>query len=405
MSKSFKSYIIPFVEIAAKSLSVVSIFILTRLLSQEDFGEFNYINSIVLVFSVLLDLGINSKAYTLSLLNKKNELTRLYYTRLLLSLIILGLFNLSLLAFTNINFTAIGLYSIVIWGSSFVAFIKLTSRGMGFFKPDTLAIVIEPLLRVLSLSVIFFLHNKWDLNSIYVLFIIIGAISLIAVLFNAKKYFDLKWSKGLISFNELKNTIVDTRHFILYYLFMVAIQRIEIFFIREKFDYINVAVYFSAFNLIMAMQLFFRAAVTSRYKQFVDKRISFKQFSLELGASLTFIIIISYFIIPIVFDIVYPSAYINGIPIFKILLLQLPFYTINVFIINQFNVKNSSIANTYIFGLILILKLAVLFNLRGLAVNTFAWVSVSFEILTAIGFTLLMKIKKIKPENLYSQHG
>lgn len=396
MPTHYKSYIIPFVEIGAKLLSIVAIFIITRLLSQEEFGEFNYINSIVLIFSILLDLGINSKAYTLSLQNKLIDLSKLYYTRIFLSTIVLILFNFIILFFTDLSLATIGVYSIVIWLTSFIAFLKLISRGRGFYRMDVVAIIIEPFLKIILLVLVFLQINNLNLDKLYLLLLLASGIGTVVVLFKVRSYFKFNLSSNFFKWPEIQKTIFDTRHFIFYYVFLVAIQRIEIFFIKERLDFVIVAIYFSAFNLILAIQVFLRSSVTSRYKQYIDGKIGIGRVSLELGSALFVIMFISFFTIPWVFNIVYPVDYISGIPVFRVLLLILPFYLMNTFFINHFNVNNSPHINTIVLGIIFVTKLIVLLSVNFLNMANYAWLSVGFEVMVTISYGVAILKKQVK---------
>jgi len=199
MPNLYKSYIIPFIEIGAKILSIFTIFIIIRLLTQEDFGQFNYINSIVLVFSIFLDLGTNSKAYTLSLQNKLTDLSRLFYTRIILSATILILFNLIILLLTNLSFATIGVYSIVIWLTSLIAFLKLISRGRGFYRLDALAITIEPFFKTLFLIIVFYQINNISIDKLYLLLLSVSSLSIIIILLKVKNYFSFSFSSNFLN--------------------------------------------------------------------------------------------------------------------------------------------------------------------------------------------------------------
>jgi len=178
--------------------------------------------------------------------------------------------------------------------------------------------------------------------------------------------------------------------------FLVAIQRIEIFFIKERINFETVAIYFSAFNLILVIQLFLRSSITSRYKLFVDKKIGRRQLFLELGIALLVILVISYYTIPWVFSIVYTNDYFAGITIFRILLLILPFYLINTFFINHFNVINMPQINTIILSITFTVKLIVLLLLNSLTMTNYAWLSIGFEVFITLGFSIAFMPLKFK---------
>ena len=62
-----KTLLIPSVEIIAKFISFFIVIILAHFLSPSEYGTFNYVASLVLIISVLMDGGINSFIFNKSL--------------------------------------------------------------------------------------------------------------------------------------------------------------------------------------------------------------------------------------------------------------------------------------------------------------------------------------------------
>src|SRR5690606_9316926 len=66
--------LIPFIELLSKGLSFISVIIITRLLSVEDFGSYYFITSFVAWASVFMDGGISYFIINKSVKNELNNL-------------------------------------------------------------------------------------------------------------------------------------------------------------------------------------------------------------------------------------------------------------------------------------------------------------------------------------------
>lgn len=380
--------IIPFAELLAKGFSFIIMILLTRLLSIEEYGVFNYIVSLVLLMSVVMDGGINNFVFNKSLQNNIESINIYFNARFFLSLIIIGIFSVSLFVLKVNHLFDIALYSFFVFLNSTLSFFKMLARGRGLKKIDLQNILFDPFFRLILLSILFFVGSKYSLQELLISFAIVEIALFIYSFLQIKKYIYLNiiFSNMLLN---IKNVVVESKHFLLYYFFFVMIQRMDVIMISNYINPKSVALFSSAYNLYMVIILFFSSWITSSLFKSISNRSKFFQLLIFTLIIYFIIAIFLFFTIDIIYTYIYPNEYLAGSSYLKYFLIGLPFMIFTYLSIYSLNYINKQKINMIVFITISTLKLSSLLLLASNQLIVYIYVMVTFEIIMGIIYMII----------------
>ena len=137
------------------------------------------------------------------------------------------------------------------------------------------------------------------------------------------------------------------------------------FFIEKYLDVKDVAIYFSAYNIYMAIVIFVTAIISSSFPKIkllslTEQMKSFKTYYLIY----IILLLCSYGILPYVYALLFPIEYIVGAQVLFWLLCTIPFMFITYLVIFNFNYLKCESNNVKPVLFILILKLIVFLSLQ-----------------------------------------
>ncbi|WP_459897337.1 oligosaccharide flippase family protein [Desulfurobacterium crinifex] len=385
--------IIPLVELAARFFSFLTIFLLARLLSPDDFGLYNYIVSFVLIISVFMDGGINTFIFTKSLKRELQNIHLYFSGKIFLSLVILLIFSLFVFIVDRKYFIPIFFYSVFVFFNSSIAFFKMLARGQECSKIDIQAIILDPFFRFLLLSLLFVFHHKKltviSIDIILPIFAILEIFIFLYIFSNLRK--TLKISL-FISFNKtvIRNTVLivlESKFFLLYYFCFVCFQRIDILFIKAFLGNKTVGFFTSAYNLYMITLLFFSSYITSEFRRILRNPRKYTTIML-----LVYLLIALLFVkySAFIYKIIYPREYLCSSIYLKYFAISLPFSILSYFIIHYMNFKGRTLVNAAVIGILLLIKILCLNALHPTNITTFIRILVVLEILMGTIFFLTL---------------
>lgn len=376
-SSKFSKLLIPFFEMGAKAISFVVIILLTRIISIEDYGVYNFSIAIASWFTVFSDFGIGWFTFNNAVKSDKALINLSINSRLIQSLLILLV--VPLLFYENRSaFLITFLVTFFFLNTGFVKFLQTIFRGFGQSKNDVILAGSEPFLRLIFLAVVYFYKIEMSLLGICISFSIIGLFLTTAFLtINSKK---IDYRIFFPTIKEYLGLLNKTKLYFLYQFFQVGIARLDIFFIEKYLGVKDVAVYSSALNIYGAFTLFFLAVITVNLKSLLIKMKTKYFLMILLGGILTALAYHFYFIG--LFNIIYPVEYNPGAILVTIFILALPFY-IGYQVISFSNNYNNRTKYTVItFGTIFCLKLMTYFIFSVKTVMMATLIFSSFELLT-----------------------
>lgn len=388
-----KSLLVPFVEVFAKAISFANVLLLIRILNINDYADYSYIVAIVMWSSVLMDGGINSLIYNNSLRKDNSGIIRLFTGRFVLSVFVIGLISLFFAVKSPMLFLPATLFALVTYFSSSSALIKMLARGNGFSDVDLFSIVIEPILRLLILSFIYVTKNmyQYSLWSVLLLYLVS---SIIAYSFNIKKIntrivlgVQIDKLKNLL--NIVSSSIKESKLYLLYYLALVGISRLDVIFIENNMTKSDLSLFSSAFNLYQVAQLFLSSIITSQFIKIKEIKYTIIKYIVPI---ISIIIIITFYISPYFYSVLFPTEYYEGYSLLQILIFSLLPSVINYYLITNNNNNNMVLANFIILFIVFVMKLLFYMNIEIEYVSTYAYANIGAEILVLI-FLLIFKIK------------
>ncbi len=384
-----KSLLIPFVEVFSKVISFLNILLLIRILPIDDYADYSYIVAIVLWASVLMDGGINSLIYNKSLKQEITGINVLFTGRLFLSLIIIVLIAIFFIITTPTLATSAIIFSFLIYFSSSSVLIKMLSRGLGFVKVDFISIVCEPIIRLAFLLCIYFTKGYFDYSLWGVLLIYLMA-GILAFTIN-KYYLSISFSLK-IRFSSVKSVFTNiiialnqSKYYLLYYLMLIGLGRIEVLFLENYSEKTQVAIFSSTFNIYRVAQLFFFSIITSQFiKLYNNKGIIIKVFIPLLLLTIFFTNVIS----PYIFEYLFPIEYINGQFVLNVLIIAILPSVINFYFITQNNYENKVRINFILLFIVFLIKVIIYFILKPSDVLTYSYGYLIAEILLLLFFII-----------------
>ncbi len=386
--------IIPVIELLSKGFSFIIIILLTRILSIEEYGLYNYIVSLVLLISVLMDGGINNYVFNKSVKNDLENISDYFNSRIFLSFIVICLLLLFVYFYRKEYFLYVLLYSIFVFFNSSLSFFKMLARGQKYRDIDIQTIILDPFFRLFILSIIFFLDTKISLVYILEIFTGVEIIIFSLIYLSIKKNFKISFSLKNI-FSKLKFILFDSKYFLMYYLFFVAMQRIDVLFISNNMGNEAVALFSSAYNLYMVILLFFSSYLTSGFKSILESKIKLINYIKNIILFYLFISIAIFIFSDFIYTILYPAKYAMANHYLRLLLISLPFTIISYFGMYYFNYIHKTYFNVMILLFFFICKFLYLFLMNLEYVNLYIYVLISTEVLSGITYFILL-IKNMK---------
>ncbi len=395
MKKTLNNKAIPFVELFAKVISFANILLFTSILPIKEYANYSYIIAIVLWASVLMDGGINSLIYNKSLKNEKEGINELYTGRLFLSIgvtVVIVLF----FYFKNPKFVIPALlFSFITYFTSTSSLVKMLSRGLGYTKVDVIAIVVEPIFRLIVLLIIYLFKDQLDLNLSMVLFWYLLS-GILAFIINKKQiriYFELNLIA--IKSNQLYSLIVSSlqksKYYLLYYLMFIGLARIDVIYLETVTSKENLGTYSLAFQLYQVAQLFFFAIITSQFLKLYNT----KNTILKVIMPLTVLaILVTYLLSPYIFKYLFNQDYNDGQFVLNILILALIPSVLNYYFIAKNNYENMVKINFVLILLVFALKAMVYFIVDASSIFFYAFGVIISELVLLLSFIGYKQIKK-----------
>lgn len=384
--RNIPGLLIPFIEIGAKAISFVVIILLTRIITIEEYGVYNFSIAIASWFLVIADTGIGWFIFNSAIKKDKSQLNLAINTRLIQSLIVLFVVPILFNGTTN-SFLITFLITFFFLNTGFVRVLQTMFRGFGHNKNDIILAATEPLFRLFFIATIYSLNIKIDLLQVCFAFSLIGLV--LTIIFLSVNFKKLGYHLTIPKFKDYIVLINQTKVYFLYQFFQVGIARIDVFFLEKYLGSKGVAIYASAYNLYTAFTLFFLAAITANIK-FLFKRIQFRYFLLLLIGAILAALSYKYYFIDW-FTIIYPKEYGQGSTLLFLFIFCLPFYIGYQLKLFHNNYVNDTRFTAMTFGIVFLIKLMcyLYFDLK----NPFsaALYFCGFEVLT---FILIFSLSK-----------
>ena len=379
--------IIPFVEVVAKAISFVNILLLIRIFSIDEYADYSYLISIILWASVLMDSGINDLIYNKSLHKDLKGLNSLYTSKVFLSLIVvifLGIY----FSVKDPDFAIPGiLLSFVILLSSLSALFKMFSRGNGYTDVDIFTILSEPIIRLVFLMLVFISRTyfSWQFWQVILIYLLAGFLVFHLNSYRLSRYFKfkLKIKKPNTLFKEFTQTIFKTKYFLLYYLMLIGIQRIDIILIENYCIKSELAIFSSSITLFQVAYLFFFSLITSKFLVFLENP---KYLIKYLTPALIILILLSWFLSPYIYKYLFPVEYAQGSQVFNYLIISIIPSAFSLYFILKNNYYGKPFVNFTILSFALLLKIFIYNTLKSDSLETYYLVYILVESLLLILF-------------------
>lgn len=382
---------VPIFEFGAKGFSLLLMLILANYMSSEDFGVYNYVVSLVLMVSVFMDAGINNFVFNKSLQNETKQISKYLTIKFQLSLIILALFLPLTFIFINSYYLEITLYSFSLAITGCIFLLKFAARGQSESKLDIAAIMAEPPIKVLLVCTLF-LFGTLTIKNMFISFLAAGIIAFAILIMLFKRKFSFKW-EGFYSLKDTFGVIVESRRYIIYYLAMVGIQRLDVFFIKENVGFEEVAVFSSANNIYLMGQLVGRSLITSRLKSIIRMNTEGRDLTLIVGLFTVGAAVVA-IISPYIFYFVFPETYADGANYLRILVVGIPFYCINTFFAFYNNYQDRTNVNVLVFVASITFKGVILYVAQFRIIEMYVYEIVGIEILITVFYILFYFLNK-----------
>ncbi|MCB0430213.1 MAG: oligosaccharide flippase family protein [Flavobacteriales bacterium] len=380
--------VIPVLEVTGRMMAFLSVILVTRILSVEDYGRYSYVLSIVLLVSVVMDGGINSLAFNNSLRNQLDELPSLFTTKNFFSLIAAVLFFAIIGVFKPDYFFLVMLATGSIFFTGSVAFVKMIARGQTEIRTDSLAIVAEPLFRIIVLGIIWIGGIVVGLEMLLLTLLLVSFLAFIVLYGLAKSRYPLDIGFSSI---QVKKVFTSSRWYLMYYFALVGIKRSEVVLLNGMLDTTSVAYYSAAFNIYLSLQLFFTAFVSSKLKlavtsQWHDARRSVLQVAVYAIAVVLFVVLFA----KVIFGVIYPVEYAHSHLFLQYLVLGLPFYIMTEAGVYLLNYMHKTRQNAFVLATAMCVKVIMLLVVHPASITQFIFCYVFFE--TALGVIYLALI-------------
>lgn len=381
--------LIPVVSVIAKAISFINVLLLIKIFSIEEYADYSYIISIILWASVLMDSGINDLVYNKSLHKDSDNLNDLFSSKVYLSLIVIIFLSLFFVIKEPILTSSAIVLSFVILFSSLSALFKMYSRGRGYVKVDLITILSEPIFRLIFLVFVYFSGSffEWHLWQVFLIYLLAGFLAYIFNYYSLSYYFKfkLKVKKLKNAFSTILETLSETKYFLLYYLMLIGLQRIDIIIIENYCSKNDLAIFSTAVTLYQVALLFFYSLITSKLLVFLENK---KYLILYLLPGLVIFTIVSQLLSPIVYNYLFPIEYKDGYTIFNNIIISLVPSVFSLVFILMNNYKGKTIINFYVLLFMLILKIIIYNYLKSNDIITYTFVYIFIELLLVLFFMI-----------------
>jgi len=340
----------------------------------------------------LMDGGINNLIYNKSLKKEIDNVNMLFSAKMILSFLIIFLL-LIFFAFKKPDLVRIlVILSFIVAFSSTSSLIKMFSRGNGFLDVDIVVIITEPLIRLISLLIIYSTvdYINWELYQVLLFYLLAGFLAFIINYIWLGKYFKLKFI--IADFNNLflsvKRSLEESKYYLLYYLMIVGIGRIDIIFIEKFGTKTDLAIFSSALNIYQVAQLFFFAFITSQFLILIKNRNYIFKYLMPV---LIIIIVLVEFISKYVYLYLFPADYFNGYLVLNFIILALLPSVLNYYIITKNNYNDKVKINFLILFVFLMIKIVIYKFLKSEDLSTYYIVFPIIEVGMLITFLIFVK--------------
>ncbi len=317
-------------------LSFITLMLIPRYLGVEGYGQLNFVLSLVGVFAIFGDFGINT--LTLREVSKNNKLAKKYFNRLFIFKIILILFLCTIIATISffINKPLI-VKEVLLLSLMFFSFNMLSNFCLIFlqaFQKLKYKSIYEIITKtVYVLFVLFFIFVNFGIKGIIFAHIFMAVIGFIYVLFSLKKHIKLNLKKDVVF---IKKTLLFAWPFALGALFTNVyfyFDTILISFIHGEYLVglysIGYTLYRFLFNILSIITItFFPVIAKYAYKKSLKNVVSFFLYTiLSFSVPLCFGGI---FLAKEIISFAFGNQYLGGLIPFTIILLFFVVSSINV---------------------------------------------------------------------------
>ncbi len=387
-----RSFSIPFIEVLSKGISFINILLLIQILSMEDFAVYSYVLAIVLWASVLMDGGITNLIYNKSLKKEIDNVNMLFSAKVILSFLII-LLLLIFFVFKKPDLVKIlVILSFIVAFSSASSLIKMFSRGNGFSDVDIVTIITEPLIRLIFLLIIYSTVDliNWEFYQVLLFYLLAGSLAFIINYIRLGRYFKLKFIIADLHnlFLPVKQSLKESKYYLLYYLMIVGIGRIDIIFIEKFGTKTDLAIFSSVINIYQVAQLFFFSVITSQFLILMKNRnYIFKYLIPVLIVTIVFVEFISKY----VYLYLFPVDYFNGYLALNFIILALLPSVLNYYLITKNNYINQVKVNFLILFVFLMIKIGIYQFFKSEDLSTYYTVFPIIELGILITFLIFMK--------------
>lgn len=383
------NFTIAFSELVSKGFNFLTILILIKIVSAENYGVYSYAISIASVAIIFSDLGFSWYAFNDSLNTKSNiVLNKIISFKAIFSSVVVFLAPLIFVR----TYELFILFFLVLASLSITSFnrniLMIHRAKMNIFE-DNILILFEPTLRLALMVVLWSFFNDVSISIICMGFLGIGVLSLsINYLISSKLL--LKFQT--LNRREIIELLKKTSPFFFYYLFHVSIVRIDIIFLEKFANYQSVAQYSASFTILLTIVMVFNAAMSSNFLKSI-KLTFFKVGQFILLASIPTIICTRLFSADI-FGLLFPEAYSSSSQIINNLILSIPFTTATFWFTIRNNFLKRQNINVVVYFISFVLKLAFLLYYKPNDPLIFSKLYIGFEVITLILMLVIVKFKK-----------
>jgi len=273
------------------------------------------------------------------------------------------------------------------------AFFKIVARTQNKVKLDMTTVVLEPLLRVFILLILFLTLSKVSLELIFSILFFSSLGAFILSFFYFKKEIQVTLNFR-VSIKKMRNILKETRMYLLMYLFLVGLKRVEIIVAKFKFSEYDSGIYSSADNFYNSAYLFFTSLILVVLKKHyqLNSKGKLNNFLALTGLAITSVLFL-YFLSVYIYAIFYKQDYIEGNYLLSILSLSLLFTPFIYFYILDYNHKNKTALNAKVLGVCFIIK--VIFLLFSETIYEFCYAIVIVDALILATYFLVSRIKPL----------
>lgn len=335
--KTLKNIVYQLINLAgSKVLMYIFFIVLARLVSVDEFGQYNYIMTYSIFWSILMDFGF--EPYITRQVAAGEDKGQIFSQNLSLKLVFLTLGFAGLVALSPL-FMIDNVLLILMAGTAFAAdsmtrFLYAFVRGAQDLKYESIITFCQKVVFVFAGVYLLFLRP--DIFYIFLLLTILNVIFFFIVLILVLNKYSIKLSFRL-NWNEYYGKIKYLLPFFIISIFSIIYFKIDIFMLKYFGDDYQVGIYSAAFRLLESFQVIPSAILVALFPSLVStwleseekfKKLFEKVLSVLLGASLV-VVTGGWLYGDIIIKLLYGSKYTASIAIFNVLLIAILFMFIN----------------------------------------------------------------------------